>query len=142
MKTTSEKQLKSSFSTVLLSFWYGAAGWFTVLALGILLLGIVVGEEKSNATVEIRRFLLLFPCGCGLSAAQLIRRTRLSSILRLFLHYFITLLSLFLFLWLPTGNATFSKSLVAILLITVLYAVIRTAIYLIASAVKKKREKI
>ena len=138
MKNESKKQ--SGLPGLLLSFWCGAAGWFTVLALGILLLGIITAGNQTNTGLEIRRFLFLFPCGCGLSAARLIRRTGLSSVLRLLLHYFITLLSLFLFLWLPTGTATLSRSLICILLVTILYAVVRAVIYFVSLLIGKKRK--
>ena len=138
MKNESKKQ--SGFTGLLLSFWCGAAGWFTVLALGILLFGIITAGNQTNTGLEIRRFLFLFPCGCGLSAARLIRRIELSSVLRLLLHYFITLLSLFLFLWLPTGTATLSRSLVCILLVTILYAVVRAVIYFVSLLIGKKRK--
>lgn len=138
MKNASKKQ--SFFPDLMLSFWCGAAGWFTVLALGILFLGIITAKNQTNTVIEIRRFLFLFPCGCGLSAARLIRRTELSAVLRLLLHYFITLLSLFLFLWLPTGTATLSRSLVCILLVTLLYAVIRAVIWFVMSRINKKQK--
>lgn len=139
MKNAAKKQ--SGFPDLSLSFWCGTAGWFTVLSLGILLLGVITAQGQTNTGIEIRRFLFLFPCGCGLSAARLIRRTELPSVLRLLLHYFITLLSLFLFLWLPQGTANLSRSLIFLLLGTVLYALIRLAVYLIASAIRKKGQK-
>ena len=141
MKFTSEKQSGSRFSGILLSFWCGAAGWFTVLALVIMLLGLLIGSERFSNVIEIHRFLLLFLCGCGLSAARLLRRTSIPPLPGLFLHYFITLLSLFLFLWIPTGNITFTSSMLFVLIVTALYAVIRSVIHWIASSTNKNRKE-
>ena len=140
MKNAPKKQTETRFTDYLISFWRGAAGWFTVLTVGFLILGIILGNKKMNSIVEIRRFLFFIPCACGLSAARLIRRADFSPVLRLLLHYFITLLSLFLFLWLPASNdKPFSYSLIALLLITFLYALIMVPFHLITSAMKKKQ---
>ncbi len=138
MKSTFKGQPDFRFSDFLLSFWCGTAGWFTVLSLGLLISGFFVGES-GQSTVAVRRFLLLLPCGCCLSVARLIRLSDLRPALRILLHYFITLLSLFLFLWLPTRNAAFSRSVVFLLIVTVLYTVIRLIFHFILSAIKKRK---
>lgn len=141
MKNAPKKQPETGFSDYLITFWCGTAGWFTVLSLVVLLLGIIIGSENANSTVEIRRFLFLLPCACGLSAARMIRRADFHPVLRHLLHYLITLLSLFLFLWLPiSGDKPFSYSLFALLLITVLYVPVRVIFYYLTLLFDKKRK--
>ena len=119
----------------------GTCVWFTLLALALMLIRAIV-SGIDGGIIEISRFLLLLPCGLFLSGAGLVRRqAALSGWLRLLLHYLLTTLAFFLFLWLPSGGHTAAKNLLAIAFFTLGYALIRGLIRLICHRFRSIREE-
>ena len=89
----------------------GTCLWFTLLAVGLMLIRLIA-EGSGDGIIEIPRFLLLLPCGLFLAAAGTIyRHTALAGWARLLLHYLFCMLAFFLFLWLPAGGRTAVKNL-------------------------------
>ena len=119
----------------------GTCLWFTLLAVGLMLIRLIA-EGSGDGIIEIPRFLLLLPCGLFLSGAGLVRRqAALSGWLRLLLHYLLTTLAFFLFLWLPSGGHTAAKNLLAIAFFTLGYALIRGLIRLVCHRFRSIREE-
>lgn len=100
----------------------GTCVWFTVLAVGLMLIRSAMGGFD-GAIIDVSRFLLLLPCCLFWAGAGTIyRHTALSGQVRLLAHYLLTILAPFLFLWLPSGTHAGAQNLLAIGLLTVLYA--------------------
>lgn len=100
----------------------GACVRFTALAVCLMILKIIDSGGSTDGAISILSFLLLFPCGLCIAAAGSLRKTSLSPVLFRLLHFFITWLSVFLFLWLPTGNGyNVSRNLIALFVIALLY---------------------
>lgn len=119
----------------------GTCVWFTLLALALMLIRAIV-SGIDGGIIEISRFLLLLPCGLFLSGAGMVRRqTTIAGWLRLLLHYLLTTLAFFLFLWLPSGGHTGAKNLAAIAFFTLGYALVRGLILLVRHRFRSIREE-
>ena len=95
---------------------------FTVFAVCLMILRILVSGGSADGSINMVSFLLLFPCGLCTAAASLLRRTKLSPALFRLLHFLITWMSVFLFLWLPAGRADSpARNLVALAVIAAVY---------------------
>ena len=115
--------MKQTAKQSVLKLLTGTCVWFTLLAVGLMLIR-VLSEGDFDGIIGIPRFLLLLPCGLFLSAAGLVmRHTSLPGWSRLLLHYFLTVLAFFLFLWLPGGTTSGVRNLLAFAFATLLYAV-------------------
>lgn len=107
----------------------GGCVFFTILALLFLFLNATIEEGVPSSYVQIKPFLLLFPCGLGISlAGMILKSNRISSWLGKLLHYLITMLSLFVFIYLPS-NA--KPSFVSVLLLFAGFSAIYWLIYLV-----------
>ena len=114
---------------------------FTLLALSLMLIR-AIATGLDGGIIEISRFLLLLPCGLFLAGAGTVyRHTALSGWLRLLLHYLLTTLAFFLFLWLPAGGHNGVKNLLAIAFFTVAYAIVFVGILLTRHRFRSIREE-
>lgn len=114
---------------------------FTLLALSLMLIR-AIATGLDGGIIEISRFLLLLPCGLFLAGAGTVyRHTALSGWLRLLLHYLLTTLAFFLFLWLPAGGHNGVKNLLAIAFFTVAYAIVFAGILLTRHRFRSIREE-
>lgn len=119
----------------------GTCQWFTLLAVGLMLIRLIV-EGNGDGIIEITRFLLLLPCGLFWTAAGVVyRHTALAGWLRLLLHYLLTVLAFFLFLWLPTGTHTGVKNLLAIVFSSLIYAIVFAIVLLTRRRIRGIREE-
>ena len=113
----------------------GACVRFTVLALCLMILRIIDSGGSADGSINILSFLLLVPCGLCLAAAGSLRKTSLSPVLFRLSHFLITWLSVFCFLWLPSGNGnTATRNIIALAVIAVLYGLV----FLVARLVKAR----
>ena len=114
---------------------------FTLLALSLMLIR-AIADGLDGGIIEISRFLLLLPCGLFLAGAGTVyRHTQLAGWARLLLHYLLTTLAFFLFLWLPAGGHTGVKNLLAIAFFTVAYAIVFAVILLTRHRFRSIREE-
>lgn len=100
---------------------------YTCISLLLLIVNLIatsaMGDSLDKAPIPALTFLLLFPFGLAIASAnQLLGSASLDRMLGRLLHYLITVLSLWLFLWLPSGtNARAATVLVLFALVTILY---------------------
>ena len=100
----------------------GACVRFTALAVCLMILRIIDSGGSADGVISIPSFLLLFPCGLCIAAADALRKTKLSPALFRLSHFLITWLSVFFFLWLPSGNGgNASRNLIALAVIALIY---------------------
>lgn len=103
----------------------GACVRFTALAVCLMILRIIDSGGSADGGISIVSFLLLFPCGLCIAAARSLQKTSLSPALFRLLHFTITWLSVFFFLWLPAKNGgDTSRNLIALAVIALLYWVV------------------
>ena len=116
----------------------GGCVYFTVIALLTILLNATIDEGSFTSYVQIKSFLLLFPCGLGISLAGMLRKSNLiPSTWGSFLHYLITMLSLYLFLWLPANPVgTFTTVLILFAAFSAIYWLIRLAVHLLGARIR------
>ena len=121
----------------------GACVGFTVLSLCLILIQTVVSGSSDGAGISTLRFALLFPCSLGFSGARMIRKSgSLSAPLRILLHYLITLLSVFFFLWLPSGNEkTVLRNLAVLAVVTLVFWLVFLIVRLTAARFRNLREE-
>lgn len=120
-----------------------ACVYFTMISF-IMIFGMLLlnnGEKAGN--INAVSFLLFFPFGLCLSAAgMLFSSDKLPSWAKYLLHYVITILSLFVFLWLPANtSARASTGLIMLVLISVLYFIFLGLVVWIRSRVRKLMEE-
>ncbi|MBQ7335154.1 MAG: hypothetical protein IJW92_01600 [Clostridia bacterium] len=114
---------------------------YSLLSLFVLLLQIMISE--STLMVDANSFLLMFPCGLGISAAIRLGKTeKLPRWVRYILQYVIILLSFVLFLWLPRSTAFSPVNLLLLLvLLSVIYWVLFLLIHLLLVRIKRLWEE-
>ncbi len=113
--------------------------YFTVLSLLILFANLLVTDGISSKGISPVAFLLFFPCGLCMSAGELLLRNKaLPRWGRFLLHYGISVLAVFLMLYLPvsTNNDPMNKLLMFILL-SVVYWVLFGVVMLIYTRVRR-----
>lgn len=119
----------------------GTCLWFTLLAVSLMLIRLIA-DGDSDGILEIPRFLLLLPCGLFLAAAGTVyRHTALAAWVRLLLHYLLSMLAFFLFLWLPAGGHTAVKNLLAIVFFTLIYVAVFAVVLLTRKRIRGIREE-
>ncbi len=121
----------------------GGCIYFTVISMVIILINLLASGADSMDRIYTVSFLLMFPCGLCLSAAEmLLRANTVPRWIRLLSHYVITLLSVTLFLFLPSSSGVSSTTVMILLaLLTLLYWVLFGLILLIRGRVKKLMEE-
>ena len=101
----------------------GGCVYFTVISLIIIFGNLAWAGADSVGRIYTPSFLLFLPMGLVLSAAEmLLRNQKIARWIRYLSHYLITVASIYLFLWLPSGTVSSpSTPLMIIVLFTVLY---------------------
>ncbi len=119
----------------------GTCLWFTLLAVGLMLIRLIA-DGNGDGIIEIPRFLLLLPCGLFLAAAGTVyRHTALAAWVRLLFHYLLSMLAFFLFLWLPAGGHTAVKNLLAIVFFSLIYVAVFAVVLLTRKRIRGIREE-
>ena len=112
--------------------WIGGCIRFTVLAICLMIFRAIASGGLANGVINIPSFLFLLPCGLCIAAARLLRFSSLSPALFRLSHFLITWLSVFCFLWLPSGSGiNVSRNLIALSVIALGYWIV----YLVARLV-------
>lgn len=115
--------------------------WFTLLSVVLMVIRAIT-DGIDGGIIEISRFLLLLPCGLFLAGAGIVlRHTSLSRWLRMLLHYLLTTLAFFLFLWLPGGSHSGVQNLLALVFFTVGYALVCGVVRLTRHRYRNIREE-
>ncbi len=116
--------------------------YYTAIALAMILLNLAIGAG-SDAPILASSFLLLFPASlCFSAGGLLLSNKKLSFPLRALLHYGITLLTVFVFLWLPANmNTRGMVALVLFGLFTLLYWLVFLTVHLIQKRVRRLLEE-
>lgn len=113
--------------------------YFTVLSLLIILVNLLMTEGAASKGISPVAFLLFFPCGLCMSAGGLLlRKNTIPRWGRYLLHYVISVLAVFLMLYLPvsTSSNPMNKLLMFILL-SVVYWVLFGVVMLIYTRVRR-----
>ncbi len=118
-----------------------ACVWFTVLSLSMLLIGILFLSDMDY--ISTLSYLLFLPFGLCMSAAGLLLSVqRLSTFLRWLFHYIITILSLVLFLVLPSGTTfSFPMAFFFFLLFSMIYWISVCVIHILRTNKKSGEQK-
>lgn len=109
--------------------WIGGCIRFTVFAICLMIFRIIDSGGSADGVISILSFLFLLPCGLCIAAARSLRHSSLSPALFRLSHFLITWLSVFCFLWLPSGRGNdISRNLIALSVIALGYWIV----YLVA----------
>ena len=118
--------------------------YFTVTALIMMTISLLLDDGSSAGSgIRTEAFFLFFPFGLSLSAAGLLFSSKsLPSWAKYLLHFLITDLSLFLFLWQPSNSgAKASTGLIMLVLFSILYWIFLGLAVWIRSRVRKLMEE-
>ena len=101
----------------------GGCVYFTVISMLFIFLNFITGNANDMGRINTVSFLWMFPCGLCLSfAGILLKSQKLPRWARFLLHYLITVLSIYLFLILPSNfHLSGSTVLILVILLTALY---------------------
>ncbi len=126
---------------ILSGLFTGTCVWFTVLSVIFIVIR-AIASGIDGAILEVSSFLLLLPCGLLLSSAGLIyRHSPLATWLRFLLHWLLTLTAFFCFLWLPSGDRSGVKNLLAIAFFTLAYVIVFVIVYFTRQRIKNIKEE-
>jgi hypothetical protein len=130
-KFATRKALVMKKTTLMKKWLTDTCIWFTVITLILMLLPVIF-NRGIDGIPHTKRFLFVFPFALSFSAAQLLLTAKpLSSTAKRALHYLITLLAFYLFLWLPAKGASgFTSTLIALFLLSILYWLIFLTVFL------------
>ena len=99
--------------------------WFTLLSVVLMVIYAVRSGADGTFFIELYRYFLLLPCSLFWAGAGIVYRyTAWGAFPRLLLHYLLTTLAFFLFLWLPQGGHGGVRNLLAVAFFTVGYAIV------------------
>ncbi len=140
MNTTDTRVLNQP--SLALRLWQGTCVRYTVIALCMLTINLILAEDE-GAYVEPLRFLLFLPCAFFLTVSTLVRKAdKLSTGARVVLHPLCTLGGIYLCLYLPyqlkvkpTGRQFWAVFAIAL----VLYGIVM-GILLFCTRKKKQKE--
>ena len=120
-----------------------ACVYFTVISIIMILGNFLLNGAENPGRIHSGSFLLFFPFGLCLSAAGLLFSSKkLPTWAKYLLHFCITDLSLFLFLWLPSNSAAqASTGLIMLTLFSVLYWIFLGLAVWIRGRVRKLMEE-
>jgi hypothetical protein len=98
---------------------------YTCLSLLLLLVNLIAtlagGDSLDRAPIPALTFFMLYPFGLAMAGAAFLRKKYARGFGRL-LHYLITVLALWLFLWLPSGVTVRAATMLVLLaLVSALY---------------------
>jgi len=121
----------------------GGCIYFTLISLFIILLNLAMAGDDSLGRINTPAFLLFFPFGLALSAAEmLLRNKKIARWIAYLSHYVISVASVYIFLWLPSGTvASPSTPLLIMVLFSVLYWMVFGLVLLIRNRVRKLMEE-
>ncbi len=113
--------------------------YFTVVSLILIALQFLINGTEGSARIHTLSFLMILPFALSLSAAgMLLCSERLISSVRYLLHFIITMLSLFLFLYLPSdASVKPSTTLILFVLLSLCYWAILGLVFLIRARVHR-----
>lgn len=99
--------------------------YYTVISAIFLLISLAMGNS-GETVIRSSSFALMIPCGLVISiGTQLMRNEKIARWGRYLLHYLMTVLAVFLFLWLPTDSAaTPMAGFLMLVLFSILYWII------------------
>ncbi len=117
--------------------------YFTATSIIMILGNLLLNGAENTGRIHSGSFLLFFPFGLCLSAAGLLFSSKKLPIwTKYLLHFSITDLSLFLFLWLPSNSAAqASTGLIMLTLFSALYWIFLGLAVWIRSRVRKLMEE-
>ena len=138
-----QKGLLMNFFKFFKKWLADACVYFTAIALIMILGNLILNGFKDADNIHAGSFLLFFPFGLCLSAAGLLFSSKsLPSWAKYLLHFAITDLSLFLFLWLPSNSgAQASTGIIMLTLFSILYWIFLGLVVWIRSRVRKLMEE-
>lgn len=121
----------------------GGCVYYTLVSLIMIALNFLVSGPNDSGVIHTPSFLLFLPFGLCMSAAgMLFSCKKISPIVQYLLHFVITVLSVFLFLWLPSNAAaSASTGLILLMLFSVLYWIFLGLVVWIRSRVRKLMEE-
>ena len=117
--------------------------YFTAISLIMIVIKLLLDGSENAGRIHTGSFLLFLPFGLCMSAAgMLFSSQHLPSWAKYLLHFAITDLSLFLFLWLPANSSVqASTGLIMLALISILYWIFLGLVVWIRSRVRKLMEE-
>lgn len=116
--------------------------WFTLLSVVLMVIYAVRSGADGTFFIELYRYFLLLPCSLFWAGAGIVYRyTAWGAFPRLLLHYLLTTLAFFLFLWLPRGGHGGVRNLLAVAFFTVGYAIVFALIRLTRHRYRNIREE-
>lgn len=129
--------------TLIKNWLGGGCVYFTLLSLLLILFRLLTNGTDNAGVIYTTSFLLLFPAGLCISlGGMLMRVEKLPRWCRYLFHYLLTVLAVFLFLYLPSGVTVKPISMMLMLaLLSVLYWVLFGLTMLIVSRVRKLMEE-
>ena len=114
--------------------------YYTVISVLFLFISLAMGNDTDRTLVRESSFLLMLPCGLVISiGTQLLRTKKMPRWSRYLSHYLLTVLGVFLFLWLPADS---SATPMAGFLMLVLFSVLYWLIFLVALLVRSRYRKL
>lgn len=119
----------------------GGCIWYAILNVGFLLIwALFFFDAEKNVGPSLGAFALLIPAALTISlATRLYQTEQIPRWARILLHYLLTVLAVFLFLYLPAdAKKSPSSGLVMFALFTAVYWVLFVAVTLLAGAWKKR----
>lgn len=113
--------------------------YFTVLSLLIILVNLLMTEGAASKGISPVAFLLFFPCGLCMSAGGLLLHSNtIPRWGRYLLHYVISVLAIFLMLYLPVStNSNPMNKLLMFILLSVVYWALFGIVMLIYTRVRR-----
>ncbi len=113
--------------------------YFAILALVMTALQFLVNGIEESANIRTLSFLLMLPCGMALAAGgKFLHSEKIAVPVRYLLHFVITVLSLFLFLFLPsTASIKGSTAIIMLAIISIFYWLVMGIVILIRHRLKK-----
>lgn len=120
----------------------GMCVYFTVLAVPFTLIGLLISSDP-NKTIALGSYMLFLPAAACISGAGVLLTSQsVPRWLRILGHYVITVLSVILFVWLPSNPiARGSTAIILFLAFTALYWLIFGLVHLIRGRVKRLLEE-
>lgn len=125
-----------SFRTFL-SWIRGGCVYFTLISLVMILLNIALSDsDVASRGINLEAFLLFFPCGLGISAGSLLRKTeKLPGWASALAHYLCTVLSIFLFVWIPINPAARAST---VLIMLVAFSAVYWILFLLVHLTRRR----
>ena len=130
-------------SVVIKRLFIGACVYYSIFSLLLLLITVIISGQSSGSILSVPNILLLFPFSFSLSGAEFIRKSdKLSSGIRLLLHYVILAAAFLLFLWAPSNaQKTIQSAFMLLFLESVVYWIVVAICHLTAKRYHSFKEE-